>query len=221
LPSRFLKFITRNPSIPFATGLKLANRDLTVAVFSGDGDIFAIGGNHLIHAARRNVDLTVICVNNFIYGMTGGQTAPTTPLNAHSSTAPFGNYEQPFNLVGLTAASGASYVSRWTALHVRRLSDSIAEAIKKKGFSFIEIVSPCPTVFARKNKRGSGLELLQEFKKRTKIDHSADPTKIPLDMSGQIICGNFINEDKPTYWENVQLGIREEVERENVYWRNL
>ncbi|MBN1948337.1 MAG: 2-oxoacid:ferredoxin oxidoreductase subunit beta, partial [Candidatus Cloacimonetes bacterium] len=125
---------THGRALPFATGLKLANRDLTVAVISGDGDLFAIGGNHLIHAARRNVDINVICVNNFIYGMTGGQNAPTTPLGAYSSTAPYGNYEQPFNLVGLAAAAGASFVARWTALHMHRLTDTIALMAKKKGF---------------------------------------------------------------------------------------
>lgn len=204
---------THGRAIPFATGLKLANRELTVVVFSGDGDIFAIGGNHLIHAARRNVDINVICVNNFIYGMTGGQNAPTTPLGAYSSTAPYGNFEPPFNLVGLAAASGATYVARWTSVHIRRLADSIATAAKKKGFCFIEIVTPCATVFARKNKGGTGLDLLNEFKIRSVIDHSADPTQIPLDMEGEIVCGEFVNEEKPTFWENVKEGIREKIEK--------
>ncbi len=204
---------THGRAIPFATGLKLANRELTVVVFSGDGDLFAIGGNHLIHAARRNVDINVICVNNFIYGMTGGQNAPTTPLGAYSSTAPYGNFEPPFNLVGLAAASGATYVARWTSVHIRRLADSIATAAKKKGFCFIEIVTPCATVFARKNKGGTGLDLLNEFKIRSVIDHSADPTQIPLDMEGEIVCGEFVNEEKPTFWENVKEGIREKIEK--------
>lgn len=206
---------THGRAIPFATGLKLANRELTVVVFSGDGDLFAIGGNHLIHAARRNVDINVICVNNFIYGMTGGQNAPTTPLGAYSSTAPYGNFELPFNLVGLAAASGATYVARWTSLHLRRLANSVATAAKKKGFCFIEIVTPCATVFARKNKGGTGLDLLNEFKDRSVINHSADPTQIPLDMEGEIVCGEFVNEDKPTFWENVKEGIREKVEKKS------
>jgi len=208
---------THGRAIPFATGLKLANRDLTVVVFSGDGDIFAIGGNHLIHAARRNLDINVICVNNFIYGMTGGQNAPTTPLGAYSSTAPFGNYEAPFNLVGITAAAGAKYVARWTTVQARRLSESIATAARKKGFCFIEIVSPCATVFARKNKGGTGLDLMKEFQQRTVIEHSADPTKIPLEMEGDIVCGEFVNEDAPTFWENVQSGIKDKVEK-NADW---
>ncbi|MGC9337372.1 MAG: thiamine pyrophosphate-dependent enzyme [Candidatus Cloacimonadia bacterium] len=211
---------THGRAIPFATGLKLANRDLTVVVFSGDGDLFAIGGNHLIHAARRNVDINVICVNNFIYGMTGGQNAPTTPLQAYSSTAPYGNYEQPFNLIGLAAASGAAYVARWTSLHLRRLTDSIQTAVNKKGFCFIEIVSPCPTVFARRNRGGAGIDVLQEFRRRSIIDHSADPQKIPIDMDNEIVCGVFVNEDKPTFWENVQNGIKSKVEKE-IEWEEM
>lgn len=204
---------THGRAIPFATGLKLSNQDLTVVVFSGDGDLFAIGGNHLIHAARRNVDINVICVNNFIYGMTGGQNAPTTPLKAYSSTAPFGNYEQPFNLVGLAAAAGASYVSRWTALHVRRLTESIKSMTQKKGFCFLEVVSPCPTVFARKNRGGNGLDLLKEYKQRAIIDHNANPQEIPLTMDNEIVCGDFINVDKPTFWENVKHGTHEKVQK--------
>ncbi|MCK4297501.1 MAG: 2-oxoacid:ferredoxin oxidoreductase subunit beta, partial [Candidatus Marinimicrobia bacterium] len=142
-----------------------------------------------------------------------GQNAPTTPLGAYSSTAPYGNFEPPFNLVGLAAASGATYVARWTSVHIRRLADSIATAAKKKGFCFIEIVTPCATVFARKNKGGTGLDLLNEFKIRSVIDHSADPTQIPLDMEGEIVCGEFVNEEKPTFWENVKEGIREKIEK--------
>ncbi len=208
---------THGRAIPFATGMKMANRELTVAVISGDGDLFAIGGNHLIHAARRNMDLNVICVNNFIYGMTGGQNAPTTPLKAYSSTAPYGNYEQPFNLVGLTAAAGASYVARWTALHLQRIQDSVEKMAKKKGFCFLEIISPCATVFARKNKGGTGLDLLQEYKQRSIIDHSAHPTDIPLDMDGPIVCGEFVNKDIPTFWENVENGISRKVKKEPLY----
>lgn len=208
---------THGRAIPFASGLKLANRDLTVAVISGDGDLFAIGGNHLIHAARRNVDMNVICVNNFIYGMTGGQNAPTTPLGAYSSTAPYGNYEQPFNLVGVAAAAGASYVARWTALHFHRLTDTIKEMANKKGFCFLEVVSPCSTVFARKNKGGTGLDILREYKDRSIIDHEADPQKIPLGMNGEIVCGVFINEDRPTFWENVQKGIEKRVVKTKNY----
>ena len=113
---------THGRAIPFATGLKLGRPELLVSVFSGDGDLSGIGGNHILHAARRNMDLLVILVNNFIYGMTGGQNAPTTPPTARSSTMPYGSFEPPFNLPHLAASSGAAYVARWTSLHVRRLS---------------------------------------------------------------------------------------------------
>ncbi|UCB51695.1 MAG: 2-oxoacid:ferredoxin oxidoreductase subunit beta, partial [Candidatus Zixiibacteriota bacterium] len=128
---------THGRAVPFATGLKLANPELKVVVFSGDGDIAGIGGNHFIHAARRNMDIVVICVNNFIYAMTGGQVAATTPIIANTSTSPYGNFEYPFSLPQLAESCGAVYVARWTALHVRRLTRSITEAMNKKGFSFI------------------------------------------------------------------------------------
>jgi 2-oxoglutarate ferredoxin oxidoreductase subunit beta len=184
---------THGRAIPFATGLKLANRDLKVVVFSGDGDLIAIGGNHFIHAARRNIDMTVICVNNFIYGMTGGQLAPTTPLTATSSTSPYGNDEPPFNLPYLAAASGAVYVARWTVLHYKRLEKAIHEALTRKGFTFVEIISPCPTVFGRRNKLGDGVNMLQLFAKRCEIKHGADTAKIDIDMSGKIVIGKFID----------------------------
>ena len=133
---------THGRAIPFATGLKLANPELKVVVFSGDGDLFAIGGNHLIHAARRNIDITVLCVNNFNYGMTGGQFGPTTPLTARTNTSRQGNIEQPFNIPYLAAASGAVYIARWTTAHVYQLEKAITEALLKKGFSLVEIISP-------------------------------------------------------------------------------
>ncbi len=120
---------THGRAIPFATGLKLANPELKVVVFSGDGDISGIGGNHLIHAARRNMDILVICVNNFNYAMTGGQVAATTPILANLSTAPYGNFEYPFSLPYLADACGATYVARWTSLHLRRVTQSIQEAL--------------------------------------------------------------------------------------------
>jgi len=149
---------THGRAIPFATGLKLANPELKVVVFSGDGDLIAIGGNHFIHAARRNVDIAVFCINNFNYAMTGGQSGPTTPTPATTTTTPYGAFEYPFNLPYLAEASGAVYVARWTALHVRRLTKSMTEALHKKGFSFIEIICPCPTLYSRRNRLGDGLK---------------------------------------------------------------
>ena len=192
---------THGRAIPFATGLKLANPALKVVVFSGDGDLIAIGGNHFIHAARRNMDLTVICVNNFIYGMTGGQLAPTTPTGARTSTSPAGNHDHPFNLAYLAAASGASYVARWTTLHVRRLERAFTEALLKPGFSFVEVISPCPTLYGRLNKQKSGLEQMQYYKDSSVIQHGADPRQADIALNGQIVVGKFVDLDKPSYLE--------------------
>jgi len=189
---------THGRAIAFATGVKLANPDLTVVVISGDGDLFAIGGNHFIHAARRNVDLKVICANNFNYGMTGGQYGPTTPLNAWTTTTPYGNIEHPFNLVHLAAASGAVYVARWTTLHVRRLVESIEKMLQKEGFSFIEVITPCPEIFGRRNKMATGIDMMNWFKKASDIKNNTDPAKAEI-TSERIVLGEFINIEKPTY----------------------
>jgi len=190
---------THGRAIPFATGLRLANPELKVVVFSGDGDLIAIGGNHFIHAARRNIDMTVICVNNFTYGMTGGQVGPTTPAMAKTTTSPYGNSEHPFNLPYLAAASGAVYVARWTTLHVRRLERSLTEALLKKGFSFVEVISPCPTYFDRMNKLGEGLDMMKSYRESSEILHGLDPRKADIDLGGKIIVGKFIDIEKPTY----------------------
>ncbi len=190
---------THGRAIPFATGLKLANPELKVVVYSGDGDLTAIGGNHFIHACRRNLDMTVILVNNFIYGMTGGQVAPTTPMTATASTAPFGNFEQPFNLPYLAESSGAVYVARWTAYHVRHLTKSIKEALTKKGFSFIEVLAPCPTLYSRRNKLGDGLDQMEYFKENSEIRHNADTRTIGIDFQGKIVIGKFVDKERPTY----------------------
>jgi 2-oxoglutarate ferredoxin oxidoreductase subunit beta len=190
---------THGRAIPFATGLKLANPELKVVVFSGDGDIAGIGGNHFIHAARRNMDIAVFCVNNFIYAMTGGQVAATTPLTATTSTTPYGNFEQPFNLPHLAASCGAVYVARWTALHVRRLARSMAEAMNKKGFSFIEIVCPCSTIYARRNKLGTGLDLMKFYHDNSVIKHGADTRELDIEYQKRIIVGKFIDRERPTF----------------------
>ncbi|MGA9365218.1 MAG: 2-oxoacid:ferredoxin oxidoreductase subunit beta [Bacteroidota bacterium] len=190
---------THGRAIPFATGLKLANPDLKVVVYSGDGDLLAIGGNHFIHAARRNLDMTVILVNNFIYGMTGGQVAPTTPLSATASTTPYGNFEQPFNLPYLAESSGAVYVARWTSYHVRYVSKAIKEALTKKGFSFVEILAPCPTLYSRRNKLGDGLDQMIYYKENSEIRHGADTKTVALDFQGKIIVGKFVDKERPTY----------------------
>ena len=190
---------THGRAIPFATGLKLANPKLNVVVYSGDGDLSAIGGNHLIHAARRNIDLKVICVNNLIYAMTGGQTAPTTPDHSTTSTNPYGVFEPSFNLPQLVEAAGAVYVARWTTFHVRQLSRSISEAFNKKGFSFIEVISPCPTLYQRRNKMGDGLDAMKYYKEKSKIRHGAPTSEVGMTMTGEIIVGKFVDRERPDY----------------------
>jgi 2-oxoglutarate ferredoxin oxidoreductase subunit beta len=138
-------------ALAFATGAKLAKPRLTTIIASGDGDLTSIGGNHLIHSARRDLDVTVICANNQIYGMTGGQTASTTPLGARTATDPEGNRYRPFDICRLVMAAGARYAARFPVTRPLELVDAIERAIRTKGFSFVEAVSPCPTQFGRRN----------------------------------------------------------------------
>jgi 2-oxoglutarate ferredoxin oxidoreductase subunit beta len=188
---------THGRALPFATGLKLANPELNVVVFSGDGDLVAIGGNHLIHSARRNITMTVICINNFNYGMTGGQVGPTAPFEARTTTTPYGNFESPFNLPYLVAASGASYVARWTVLHMHQLQKAITEAMSKPGFSFIEVISPCPVVYGRLNKRPTGLDDLRYYQEKCVIRNGADPKDTDIDLNGPIVLGKFVDIERP------------------------
>jgi 2-oxoglutarate ferredoxin oxidoreductase subunit beta len=191
---------THGRPIAFATGVKLANPKLEVVVISGDGDLFAIGGNHFIHAARRNIGIKVICANNFNYGMTGGQVGPTTPLDAFTTTTPYGNIEHPFNLVHLAAAAGATYVARWTTLHVRMLTMSIRKLLQRKGFSFIEVISSCPEIYGRYNKMRTGLEMMEWFRKAAVIASFSDPAKAEI-APERIVVGEFVDIEKPTYEE--------------------
>ncbi len=188
---------THGRAIPFASGIKMAKPELNVIVFSGDGDLFAIGGNHFIHAARRNMDMTVICVNNLIYGMTGGQVAATTPSKAKTTTTPFGNPDAPFNLPLMAYAAGASYVARWTILHVRDLTSAINEALLKKGFSFIEVLAPCPINYGRRNKQKS-LDTLKLYQENTIIRNGADPARADIDFDRGVILGTFFDRERRT-----------------------
>ena len=193
---------THGRAIAFATGLALAKPDLKVTVFSGDGDLFAIGGNHLIHAARRNIDLKVICVNNFNYGMTGGQVAPTTPLEARTTTTPFGNAEPGFNLPHLAHAAGAVYVARWTTYHPRQLVDSICRSFDKKGFTFVEAIAPCPIGYGRPNKLGSGLDEMRYYREMSEVRNGADPKDVEITLGGKITVGAFVDTERPDFLQN-------------------
>jgi 2-oxoglutarate/2-oxoacid ferredoxin oxidoreductase subunit beta len=148
-------------AIPFATGIKLANPDMKVIVITGDGDCTAIGGNHFIHGARRNVDLTVILFNNNIYGMTGGQASPLTPVAKIASTAPFGTIDRPFDACELAKSAGASYVARGTVFHANPLVDLIVRAIQNDGFSLVEAITQCPISYGRQNKMGDAPAMLK------------------------------------------------------------
>jgi len=168
-------------------------------VFSGDGDLVAIGGNHLIHAARRNVDLTVFCVNNFTYGMTGGQSGPTTQTGARTSTTPYGSVEYPFNLPLLVAAAGGTYVARWTVLDLGRLRRSMVEALLHKGFAFVEVVSPCPVYYGRRNRLGEAVDELRHYRENTVVQNFAPLQELDLALSGKIVVGKFVEHERPTF----------------------
>ena len=221
---------THGRAIPFATGLKIANPELKVIVISGDGDIAGIGGNHFIHAARRNLGITVICVNNFNYGMTGGQVGPTTPHEARAVTAQYGNYEYPFNLPYLAAASGASFVARWTVLHARQLDWTLRKALQRPGFSFVEIIAPCSTAYSRwnpdgkgldpENLRRRGLEVLKHYQNVGRTEHGMHPKDADVRVNErgevvEIIEGEFLNEDKPDY----EKAMAQRVEMAERYWQ--
>ncbi len=192
---------THGRAIPFAVGLKLANPELTVTVFSGDGDIAAIGGNHLIHAARRNVDISIICANNFNYGMTGGQMGPTTPFGARTTTSPYGNPELPFNFPYLLAASGANFVSRWTTIHVRQLKRDILYMFNKPGFSFVEVLAPCPVGFGKMNYIDEGLDEMLLYKERCVIGDEIPLDELGIDLRADqpIYVGRFVDRDLAPY----------------------
>lgn len=199
---------THGRAIPFATGLKLANPELNVIVYSGDGDLTSIGGNHLIHAARRNMDIMVVCVNNMIYAMTGGQAAATTPGNSITTTSPFGSFEPEICLPQLVDAAGAVFVARWTAYHVKQLERTMAKALKKKGFRFIEVLTPCPTLYQRRNNMGDGLAAMIDYKNRSKIKNGAPTYEVALEPGGEIVVGEFVDREREDYLTRMrrQLG---------------
>ena len=191
---------THGRALPFALGIAVHKPELNVTVISGDGDISSIGGNHLIHAARRNINMTVICINNFNYGMTGGQVGPTTPIGAKGTTAPNGAFEQPFNLPYLARATGAVFVARWTVMHVREFQDTVLRAMHKKGFCFIEILAPCPTSFGKSNKIKDGLQEMEMYRQRCEIKNGAtnleDFDIDLLDETRPIAVGNFVDVER-------------------------
>jgi len=189
---------THGRAITFATGIKMVRPDLKVIVVTGDGDATAIGGNHFIHAARRNIDLTVVLFNNWIYGMTGGQVSPTTPLASHATTAPFGNPEPSFDISGLAIAAGASYVARGTVTNPVKLSQMIEKGIRKKGFALIEALSPCPTAYGRQNKMGKPIDQMIWIKDNA-IDIQRAKSMAADELTGKFVTGILTDVEKPEY----------------------
>ncbi len=187
-------------AITFATGLKMAKPKLRVIVISGDGDATAIGGNHFIHAARRNLDLTVLIYNNNIYGMTGGQVSPTTPFGKKASTAPYGSAEPDFDISNLAIAAGASFVARTTCYHATQMDKIIEKALFKKGFSLVEILSPCQTYYSRPNRLGTALDMLRYYKENSIQVEKAKKMSIE-EKKDKITIGILHNIERPEFCE--------------------
>ncbi|NDV18379.1 2-oxoacid:ferredoxin oxidoreductase subunit beta [Pseudodesulfovibrio sp. JC047] len=184
-------------ALPCATGIKMSKPELNVIVPMGDGDAMAIGGNHFIHACRRNIDLTAIVLNNRIYGMTGGQYSPLSGRGILATTAPYGSIDNDFDTVSLAKGAGASFVARTTAFHVKEMAKILKKAINHKGFSAVEVMVQCPTYFGRKNKMGGAIDLLKSYR-----DNTAPLGSKKLEENPELIPrGIFVDEERPEYCE--------------------
>lgn len=191
---------THGRALAFATGLKMARPELTIFVLMGDGDATAIGGNHFIHACRRNIDLNAIIFNNNIYGMTGGQASPLTPQGAKATTAPYGNAERNFDIMKLAVAAGATFAARTTTYHLNMMDKLIAEGTANKGFSVIEALTYCPVGFGRQNKMGDATKMLHWYR-----DHAVTVEKAkdmdPKDLAEKVTIGIHHRETAPEFVE--------------------
>lgn len=195
-------------SIPVATGIKLLRPDLNTVVFGGDGDIVGIGLSHFIHAARRNLDVFVIMVNNMVYGMTGGQVAPTTPFGTRTTTTPYGSFEQPLDVARLAVTAGACFSARWTTAHPNELKDSTKTAIKTQGFRFIEVVSQCPTAYGRRVGFKDVGEMLRWLKQDSVPIQQAEQMS-EEESANKIVVGVFIQRKRLTLTETIYKTIEE------------
>ncbi len=192
-------------AIPFAVGAKLANPKLKLIVVGGDGDIAGIGGNHLIHAARRNMDLTVIMVNNMVYAMTGGQLAPTTPTGVYTTTTPRGNPERPINVVKLVASLGANYVARASVTHPALIENYIYKALGKEGFRFVEVLSTCPEVFGRHIGIRDAVQLFMELRKKVRVKAKPSLDESYYDWDRGFVLGEYVDRSEPGYLRMIGL----------------
>lgn len=182
-------------ALAFATGIKMSRPELNVIVPMGDGDALAIGGNHFIHAARRNIDLTAIVMNNRIYGMTGGQFSPLSGYGTMATTAPYTNIDHDFNTVDLAIAAGATFVARTTTYHAQQMTDMLQDAMQHKGFSIVEVLSQCPTYFGRRNRQGSAVDMMESYKTST----TPIGSKAKEENPDLIERGIFIQKTLPEY----------------------
>jgi 2-oxoglutarate ferredoxin oxidoreductase subunit beta len=184
-------------ALAFATGMKLAKPELNVIVIMGDGDCAAIGGNHFIHACRRNIDVTAIVINNQIYGMTGGQYSPTTPVEAVATTAPYGDAEPGFDLCGVAQSAGSTFVGRVAPVRMPELINTIAKAMQHKGFSFVESISQCPIYFGRMNRLGGPVQMLKLQKEITMPARQAQQK--PEEAKNKLLTGVLFESERPAY----------------------
>ena len=205
---------THGRAVGYATGIKMANPELKVIVITGDGDCTSIGGNHFIHAARRNIDLTVVIYNNANFGMTGGQYSPTTPSGAKTKTSALGNIEQPFDTCALAVASGATYVARSTTYHAQAMTKQIATALEHPGFSVVDAMCDCPTLYGRFNKQGDAAKMLLRWKDAAvSIDKAKSMTAEQLE--DKVVIGEFVRSlDRPEYTARYDAVIKNAQEEE-------
>ncbi|MFC1706020.1 thiamine pyrophosphate-dependent enzyme [Planctomycetota bacterium] len=210
---------THGRAVAFASGVKVMKPGMKVVVIAGDGDLAGIGGNHLIHAARRNLDLSVFLVNNFIYGMTGGQVSPTTPFGIRTTTTPYRNVEHPFKIADLVAAAGANYVSRWTTYHPFQLMESMQNALRKKGFSFIEIMSQCPVSYGKTAGMRDAVTILKHLRDTSvHMDDAGGMSEEELEE--RIVIGKLIERNRSEFADSLQklnserrAALRKDLER--------
>lgn len=191
----------------FATGIKLAKPEMNVILVAGDGDMVAIGGNHFIHACRRNIDMTCIIMNNYVYGMTGGQFSPTTPTGQKASTTPYGNPDPTFDIAKLAIGAGATFVARGTSYHASQLDGLISQAISHKGFSVVEILDDCPTTYGRRNKFRSVIQMMTRHKENC-VQVKAARVMTPEQLQGKVIIGLLHKEERPEYCDEYARIIR-------------
>jgi 2-oxoglutarate ferredoxin oxidoreductase subunit beta len=206
IPSPYFKadtlHTTHGRPVAFATGVKIMLPNMKVIIIAGDGDVAGIGGNHLIHAARRNIDLSVFMVNNWTYGMTGGQVSPTTPMGARTTTTPYNNIEPPLKAAELVAAAGANYVARWTTYHVFDLVKALKYAITKKGFSFVEIISQCPVSYGKLMGMRTGSDFLRLYRDNSiRIKKAQELSE--EELKGKIVVGKLVERDEEEFTEKL------------------